>query len=177
RTGLDTCGDVADVDDLVLDLGPVLEATQLRDAHVEGRLAALEPGRDRAAGAGLLALRAAAGGLALAGGDAAADPGPRGVRPVRGAEVVELHAFSSPSPAALAFGAAARPFVLAPSTSSTETRKRPWRTMPRVEGLSATSTVCPIRFRPRARTVARLRERWLILLFVSGKRTVTVIGA
>ena len=63
----------ADVHDLVLDLEPVLEAAQLRDAHVERRLAALEPGRDRAAGPGLLALGPAAGRLALAGCDPAAD--------------------------------------------------------------------------------------------------------
>ena len=61
-------------------LNAVLEAAQLRDPHVERRLAALEPGRDRAAGPGLLALRAAARGLALAGGDAAADAGLARVR-------------------------------------------------------------------------------------------------
>ena len=73
RAALDERADGADVHDLVLDLEAVLEAAQLRDAHVERGLAALEPGRDRAAGTGLLALGAAAGRLALAGGDAAAD--------------------------------------------------------------------------------------------------------
>ena len=48
------------------------------------RLAALEPGRDRAARARLLALGAAAGRLALAGGDAAADARPRLARAGRG---------------------------------------------------------------------------------------------
>src|SRR6476620_3366380 len=38
--------------------------------------------------------------------------------------------------------------------------------MPRVAGLSVTSTVCPIRFSPSARTVARFRAMWLIVLFV-----------
>ena len=55
----------------------LLEAAQLGHADVDRRLAAFEPGRDRRAGARLLALGAAAGGLALAGGDAAADARPR----------------------------------------------------------------------------------------------------
>src|SRR4029077_20084402 len=112
-------GDRPDVDDLIVDLEAVLEAAQLRDPHVERRLAALEPGRDRAAGAGLLALRAAAGGLALAGGDAAPAAGPRRARGGRRLEIVELHLFSWES-------------LPVPGTSSTETRKRTWRTMPRV---------------------------------------------
>src|SRR4029077_7084995 len=129
---------------------------------------ALEPGRDRAAGAGLLALRAAAGGLALARGAPASDPGPRDVRAVRRAEVVELHAFSSPSSSdrwlagasprtSEGRGSTRMAVWLSPRspTSWTETSNRTGRTMPRVAGLSGTSTVCPIRFRPRARTVAR----------------------
>jgi hypothetical protein len=43
------------------------------------------------------------------------------------------------------------------ATSSTVTRKRTWRTMPRVAGLSATTLVLPIPCRPRALTVARFR--------------------
>ena len=41
--------------------------------------------------------------------------------------------------------------------SSTVTRNRTWRTMPRVAGLSVITLVLPIPCRPRARTVARLR--------------------
>src|SRR6476620_4685772 len=48
--------------------------------------------------------------------------------------------------------------------------------MPRVAGLSATSTVCPIRFSPRARIVARLRAMWLIVLFVWVTRSLAGIG-
>ena len=83
-TELDEPGDVAEVHDLVLDLERVLEAAQLRDALVERRLAALEPGRDLAAGARLLALGAAARGLALARGDAASDATLRLAGPGRG---------------------------------------------------------------------------------------------
>ena len=90
-TELDEAGDVADVDDLELDLERVLEAAQLRDPLVERRLAALEPGRDLPAGASLLALRAATRGLALAGRDAAADAALGGPRPGRGLQVMELH--------------------------------------------------------------------------------------
>src|SRR6185503_8515700 len=90
----------------------------------------------------------------------------------RRAEVVELHAFSSPS-APVRLGAAC--FLLSP-TSSTETRKRTWRTMPRVAGLSATSTVCPIRFSPRARIVARLRAMWLIVLLIWVTRSLSAIA-
>ena len=57
---------------LVLDPERVVEALQLRDPHVQRHLAALEADRDRAAG--LLALGAAAGGLAALAADAAADP-------------------------------------------------------------------------------------------------------
>ena len=43
--------DAPDVDDLVLDAVAPLEAAQLGDAHVDGCLAALEPGRDAGPGA------------------------------------------------------------------------------------------------------------------------------
>src|SRR5262249_9824253 len=131
-----------DVDDLVVDLEPVLEAAQLRDPLVERRLAALEPRRDRAAGSRLLALRAAARGLALAGGDPAADARARRTGAGGGLEVVEFHASSfSASPFAAAL-------VPPSATSSTVTRNRTWRTMPRVAGLSATMLVLPIPCRP-----------------------------
>src|SRR4029079_3063220 len=77
-----------------------------------------------------------------------------GVRTGRRPEIVELHSFPSLAEA------------LPSTTSSTVTRKRTWRTMPRVAGLSGISTVCPIRFSPSARTVARLLAMWLIVLFV-----------
>src|SRR5574340_39025 len=48
--------------------------------------------------------------------------------------------------------------------------------MPRVAGLSATSTVSPIRFSPRARTVARLRATWLIVLLTWVTRSLAAIG-
>src|SRR6185295_16013903 len=63
-----------------------------------------------------------------------------------------------------------------PPTSSTLTRNRTWRTMPRVAGLSATSTVCPIRFSPRARIVARLRAMWLIVLLIWVTRSLSAIA-
>ena len=56
---------------LVLDAERVLEPLQLRDPHVQRHLAAFEVRRDGAAG--LLALGAAAGGLAALAADAAAD--------------------------------------------------------------------------------------------------------
>src|SRR4029079_11343720 len=87
-----------------------------------------------------------------------------GVRTGRRPEIVELHSFPSFAEA------------LPSATSSTVTRKRNWRTMPRVAGLSGISTVCPIRFSPRARTVARLRAMWLIVLFVWVTRSLPGIG-
>src|SRR4029079_4685352 len=80
---------------------------------------------------------------------------------VGGAQVVQLHFVS---------------WVSGPAISSTDTRNRTWRTMPRVAGLSGTSTVCPMRFSPRARTVARLRAMWLIVLFVWVTRSLPGIG-
>ena len=135
--GLDRRADRADVDDLVLDVVDVPEAAELRDPDVERRLAALEPGRDRRAGARALALRAAARGLALAGGDAAADPGPLGDRPLGGVQVVDLHQCFSGVVASAPSG-----------SSSTVTRKRTWRTMPRTAGLSGRIDELPIPCRP-----------------------------
>jgi len=134
--------DRPDVDDLVLDLEAVLEAAQLRDPHVERGLTALEPGRDRAAGTGLLALGAATRGLALARGDPAADARAWLAGPVGRAKVVQFHAFSPVSVSAI---------------SSTVTRNRTARTIPRVAGLSVTTLVLPMPCSPSARTVARFR--------------------
>jgi hypothetical protein len=57
---------------------------------VDGCLPALEPAGDAGSGARLLALGAAPGGLALAGGDAAADPDAALGGTGCGGEVVEL---------------------------------------------------------------------------------------
>src|SRR4029079_7082425 len=56
--------------------------------------------------------------------------------------------------------------VSASAISSTVTRKRTWRTMPRVAGLSVMMLVLPIPCRPSARMVARLRAMWLMVLLV-----------
>ena len=61
----------------------ILEAA-LRQTTVERHLAALKTGADTAARAGLLPLHAAAGGLAHAGADAAADALTHGTRALRG---------------------------------------------------------------------------------------------
>ena len=157
--------DGADVDDLVLDVVDVAEAAQLRDPDVERRLAALEPGGDRRPGSRLLALGPAARGLALAGGDAAADPGAPGDRPLGGVEVVDLHRLVS--------GVVAS----APSASSSKvTRNRTWRTMPRTAGLSGRIEELPMPWRPRARIVARFRAMWLIVLLVWVTRSLAAIG-
>ena len=84
----------------------------------------------------------AAGGLAATRRDPPPDALASVVRARCRAQIMELHAFSS-GPAS--------------GSSSTSTRKRTWRTMPRVAGLSTTSTTSPIRWRPRALTVARFR--------------------
>ncbi len=102
--------DAPHVDDFVGDLERVLEAAQLRHAAMDGRLAALEAGRDGATGPRLLTLRATAGGLALAGGDAAADTRPRGRRAGRRSQIMELHAWASSSSVAVSAAA----FVPAP---------------------------------------------------------------
>src|SRR5207253_6006707 len=132
RTELDERGDAAEVDDLVLGLERIAEAAELGDPLVERRLAALEPGWDRGARAGLLALRASAGRLATACGDAPTDAGPSPVATGRGAQIRPLHAFSSAGSGR------------ASGTSSTATMNRTWRTMPRMAGLSGTTTVSPM---------------------------------
>ena len=60
--------------------------------------------------------------------------------------------------------------------SSTSTRKRTWRTIPRVASLSGTSTVSPMRFSPSARIVPRLRAMWLMVLFVWVTRSLPAIA-
>src|SRR5439155_12162930 len=121
RTELDERRDPSEIDDLVVELEGVAEPAPLRYALVERCLTALEPGRDRAAGARLLALRAPPGGLAAAGGDAAAHPCSGRTAAGSRMEVVELHAFSSGAERPVSFGAV-RPFVS--GTSSTDTRNR-----------------------------------------------------
>ena len=70
--GLELLLETADIDGQVLDTVAVLEAGQLRKAHRQRGLAALETGTLAAARTGLLAVHAATGGLAGAGGGAAA---------------------------------------------------------------------------------------------------------
>ena len=162
---LDAGGDVADVDDLVVDLAPVLEAAQLRDPHVEWRLAALEPRRDRAAGAGLLALRPRPAVLPLP----AAMPRPTRVRAV------------------LEPSGGRRSWSFMPSPRRRSRRARAADLLDRDEeadladhaaggGIVGISTVCPIRFSPRARTVARLRAMWLIVLLIWVTRSLSAIA-
>src|SRR6185503_6940667 len=167
----DETGDVADVDDLVLDLELVDEATELRDPLVERRLAALEPRGDRAAGTGLLALGAAARRLALARGDAASDAAALLAGPGCGLEVVQLHLAFSPR----AGSPARAPSAVPAPVSSTETRKRTWRTMPRVASLSTTSTDDPMPCSPSALSVARLRAMWLIELLIWVTRSLSAM--
>lgn len=69
--------------------GGLADAAALAEAAVERGLAALEAGAY--AGAGLLALHAAAGGLAEAGTHAAADALPFPFRPGGGAEITDVH--------------------------------------------------------------------------------------
>src|SRR5262249_52073416 len=68
------------------------------------------------------------------------------------------------------------PSVAAPD-SSTVTRKRTWRTMPRVASFAGTSTLEPMPCRPSARSVARLRAMWLIELLTWVTRSVAAPGS
>ena len=111
-------------------------AAQLREAHRERHLAALEAGAHRVrARARLLALDPAAGVAALARAQAAADALAILAR-LRG---LRLERFSSS----------------AISASSTFTRWRTFRSMPAMTGLSSCSRDLPIRPRPSARSVPR----------------------
>src|SRR4030095_13518733 len=93
-------------------------------------------------------------------------------------QVVELHFDSSSGvvPAPSDAAAALVRDALASGTSSTLTRKRTCRTIPRVAGLSGISTVWPMRSRPSARIVPRLRAMWLIVLLVWVTRSLPGIG-
>src|SRR5699024_9860997 len=102
-------------------------------------LAALEAGGHLVAGLG--ALGAATGGLAL-GSLTTADAGARGLRPRRGAQVVELQR-------------ALVGLTHVQSTSSNVTRWVTVRIMPRISGRSSFTTESPMRLRPRPRRVAR----------------------
>src|SRR5688500_17138036 len=116
---------------------------------MERRQAALEPGGQVAAGSRLLALGAATGRLAAARAVAPADAARRLARSRCRMEIVELHLDSS-SFADARFAAG----------SSTSRRKATRRSMPRIIGLSATSTVWFSRCRPSARIVPRAAALW-----------------
>src|SRR6188508_2575997 len=68
-----------------------------------------------------------------------------------------------------------RPRGASSATSSTDTRKRTWRTMPRVASLSGTMLVEPIPCKPSALIVARLRAMWLIVDLVWVTRSLPAI--
>src|SRR6185295_13738832 len=89
RLGVDRLLDRADVHLGIIPGEDVVEAA-LRDPHVERHLAALEA-EDRDAGAALLALLAAAGGLADAGADATADADAALAGALIVADVVQFH--------------------------------------------------------------------------------------
>src|SRR6185295_16575290 len=89
RLGIDQLLDRAQVH-LGIILGEDVVEAALRDPHVERHLAALET-EDGDAGAALLALLAAAGGLADPGADAAADADPALAGAFIVAEIVEFH--------------------------------------------------------------------------------------
>src|SRR5205823_10387347 len=138
-------GQPAGVDHLVGGLEPqVGEAGKLRHPAVQRHLATLETGRHL--GPGLGALGAPAGRLAL-GCLSPADPGARLVRAGRRAQVVEPQA----EPAGRRLSLACH----GQSTSSTVTKWRTARIMPRNSGLSSLTTTSPIRFRPRDRSELR----------------------
>src|SRR5439155_14561213 len=105
---------------------------------------------------------------ALARGDATPDAALRLAGPGGGLQIVQLHLTSS-SPLIR------RSPSLAPApVSSTVTRKRTWRTMPRVASLAGTSTLEPMPCSPSARSVARFRAMWLIELLTWVTRRVPV---
>src|SRR4051812_49234118 len=96
RDGVEAAGlEHVEVERLVLDAERVVEALELRDPHVEGKLAALEAGGDGPAG--VLALGATAGGLAALAADASADALAVLGRTGRGLEIVDLHESASSS--------------------------------------------------------------------------------
>src|SRR5699024_2157989 len=113
--------DVGHVDDLEDDLVAVLEALELRKAHVDRHLAALERRGDVLPGLG--ALGAATGGLAL-GALTATHAGLVGVGTGRRAQVVQLdgHAHSVSSTTTRWFTTLMRPRVCALSSRTTDFR-------------------------------------------------------
>src|SRR5207253_420594 len=120
-----------EVDRLVLDPEWVVEALELRHAHVQRHLAAFEVLRDAAACA--LPLRAASRRLAATAAGAATDPDVRAVRAGRRLQIVQLHQLCS----------------------STFTRWGTLATMPRISGRSGSVFDLPMRPSPRARNVPR----------------------
>src|SRR6266542_6933205 len=124
-----------DVDRDELGAETVLEATQLRYAHVQRRLSALEPSGQARAGARELALRPAAGGRSLPGGGATAEPAGGLARSLGRPEVVGPHRLTFPS--------------------SMATRCATRRSIPRSAGVSSCETRWPVRRRPSARSVRR----------------------
>src|SRR5262249_49946005 len=122
-----------EVDGLVLDPERVVEALQLREAHVQRQLTALEADGDGVASA--LALGAAGGGRAALAADAATDALALPGRALGGLEIVNLHGQSS--------------------TSSTSMRCGTRAIMPRISGRSGRVWVLPMRPRPSARSVPR----------------------
>src|SRR3954453_22194998 len=119
-----------DVHDRVLDAVGVVEALELRDPADQRDLPALET--ELGVVPREIALRPAAGGLALTGCLAAADAFARLRRALGGPQVMELH----------------------PDPSSTSTRWRTFSIMPRISGRSSLTTESFIRWRPSARIVA-----------------------
>src|SRR5688572_30448349 len=137
----------------------VLESTHLRDAHVDRRLAAFEPARKTRTASRELALRALARGLALAGGDPAANAASRLSRAIRRAQLVLSHfAFSAPTlcptvPDSRAVGSP--DFSEEAPCWLTTTRWATFRSIPRTGSESVCSTLWPVRRRPSASSVRR----------------------
>src|SRR6185312_11333216 len=145
--------EVADVHDLVLHPETVAEALELGQPHVQRHLPALEAGRDVLASA--RALRTAAGGLAALAALATADAPLGLVGPRRRTQVVDLDRHQD--------------------TSSTVTRCRTVRIMPRICGVSSRSTDWRILRRPRESSVARwfclppiVLRTWVIFSVATG---------
>src|SRR6476661_514096 len=146
------------VDDLVLRAERVLEATQLRKAHVHRHRAALETLRDLVASAG--ALGTTTGGLAL-GALTTTDAGLGGLGSGGRTQVVDLEGGLARLLGVVGHGQ---------STSSTDTRCVTVLTIPRISGRSSLTTTSPMRFRPRLRSVSR----WFCLPPISERIWVTL---
>src|SRR6185312_7426347 len=125
--------EVADVHDLVLHPEAVAEALELGQPHVQRHLPALEAGRDVLARA--RALGATTGRLAALAAFTAADPGLGRLGPRCRTQIVDLDRHQD--------------------TSSTVTRWRTVRIMPRICGVSSRSTDWRILRRPSESSVAR----------------------